>query len=257
MKFRILILTFVLLMISYAAHAHDDEKVIPAWTYYEFGPFITGKGKGFTYEFTELLNKSVKQVGLRFEVVVYPRKRLERILTQRPGVVLFVNPIWMHDKEKTRFLWTPPILWDRNEILSRMKGITPAKIKYEGIESLNGLTMGGVLGRSYKDIDDAVAKGNIVRDDAPRESQTLKKLVIGRVDFMTSAGSLIRYLVKDMGLEKDIFFSPNPLFEYSRHILVNKKLEKESTAIFYFVSKLTETPEWKRLIEKYGLQPYR
>ena len=257
MKCKILILTFVLSIMSYASYALGDEKVIPAWTYYEFGPFITARGKGLTYDFAELLNRSLQKAGLGIKVAVYPRKRLEKMLTKRQGIVLFVNPIWMHDREKVRYLWSPPLLSDRNEILSRMNGPSPTQIVYEGVESLNGLIMGGVLGRSYKDIDGAVTRGNIIRDNASKESQTVKKLVMGRVDFMTSSGSLIRYLVKEMGLEKEIFFSPNPLYEYNRHILITKKLEKESKIVFHFVSKLAENPEWNRIVEKYGLQPYR
>jgi polar amino acid transport system substrate-binding protein len=227
---------------SYASYALGDEKVIPAWTYYEFGPFITSRGKGLTYDFTELLNRSLQKAGLRIKVAVYPRKRLEKILTKRQGIVLFVNPIWMHDREKTRYLWSPPLLSDRNEILSRMNGPSPTKIVYEGVESLNGLRMGGVLGRSYKDIDDAVNRGNIIRDDASKESQTLKKLVMGRVDFMTSSGSLIRYLVKDMGLEKRSSSHLIPCMNILGTFLFQKNWKKNRKSYFTLFQSWLKTP---------------
>lgn len=247
-----LILFATLFFITHS-NASENKKLIQAWTYYEFGPFITDKHKGFTYDFVDLMNKALQKHGLEFEVVVLPRKRLDLTLNKEEGIVLFVNPSWMRDKNQNKYLWSPPFLTDNNAIVSRTNGKSPTKIIYKDLDSLKGMTMGGVLGRSYRFIDKAVADGHIIREDASKESQTLQKLVLGRVDFMTSSNSLIKYMIKDMKIEKDIFISPTPLFEYNRHILVTKQLEKESKVIFKFISELNENPDWLHILKKYDL----
>ncbi|MGK0289360.1 MAG: polar amino acid transport system substrate-binding protein [bacterium] len=131
---------------SWQCSAYAKTKKIKVLTSYNFGPFITGKKKGFTYDFVRLMNKAGKN-KYRFQLEVLPRVRINRFLKKKKlGVILFVNPKWMKDSKRKKYFWTREFLRDQNMvILHRGK-----KIRYSGVSSLHGFILGGVSGRRYK-----------------------------------------------------------------------------------------------------------
>lgn len=214
----------------FTSNIFAQTKEIQLWTYYTFGPFVTSREnnsvkQGLILDLAKLLEKR-SNGKYRFMLSVFPRKRLyEYISRGQQAMVLFVNPAWMQDKAKTKCLWTSKILTDRNEIVSRISGKDPKQIIYNNVESLKGMVLGGVIGRRYKGIDDAVKNGEIERIDVVGEDQNLKKLLAGRIDFITAPESMLKYLIQELNLEGQLYFSPNPLFTYTRHFMVTRDLK--------------------------------
>lgn len=248
------ITALVIVIMALAGPAHAGEVEVAAWSYYKFAPFVTGEKKGLMYDFVALLNEGA--VGrYRFTAELLPRKRLDyRIAGGEQGIVLFVNGVWMGDPEQKRYLWTPPILSDRNEVISRMSGQKPVRVIFDGPASLGGMRLGGVLGRKYKGLEEAIARGDILREDARGADHNLKKLLFGRIDIMSAPGTMLHYLVREMALEDKIFFSPNPLFSHTRHLLVTKKLEEVHGFLDGIVAALPENARWQAIKEKYGVR---
>lgn len=245
---RVYLLIMLSLILSFTASALDN-KVIKAWTYYRFPPFITGDNQGLTYDFVKLLNEEAKG-KYKFEVVIYPRKRLDENLDKgNQGIVLFVHWSWMKDKEKTKYLWGPSIMSDRNEIVSLVNN----SVEYNGsAESLYGMSFGGILGRQYVGLMQAIKKGQITRTDARSEEQNIQRLLNNNIDVTTMPRSMLNYFIQEMELEEKLYKSSIPMSEYTRHILVTKELNQVHYFLVSFVENLKNNPQWNDISKKYG-----
>ena len=97
------------LLAIFCSQVFAAEQVIPAWSYYKNPPFVTAEQQGLTYDFIELLNK-YSQGKYHFDLGLLPRTRIDKHLANKDiGIVLFVNWLWMGDKQKTKYLWSPPL----------------------------------------------------------------------------------------------------------------------------------------------------
>jgi len=218
--------------------ARADGQRVVAWTYYIFPPFVLENGKGLTHDFIELLNQQA-QGRFSFHLEVMPKRRIEMNLDMHnPGIVLFVNPAWMNLTDTLVARWTPTLFHDRNVIISNVA----RKVDFEGAESVRGLKLGGVFGRKYLGLEGLIEEGFISRDDAGDEEVNVRKLSRRRIDFMTAPESVLRFLVNRLGVEDVIYFSPKPIFEYTRHILLMK-----------LVNDLPSNADWLAIKEKYRL----
>lgn len=226
----------------------QGTKVV-VWSYYIFPPFIVTGSQGLNQDFIDLLNGEARGEFL-FHLDVMPRKRIDLHLERNePGVVLFVNPTWIHPPGHNNVVWTPPLFADRNAIISNVS----RKVHYDGPASVRGLIMGGVFGRKYKGLEKAIARGDIIRKDTNDEELNVLKLAERRIDFMTAPESVLHYLVARLGVEDRIYFSPTPLFEYTRHLLINNGSPELETFLVNVINTLPENPVWQEIRERYFL----
>lgn len=229
------------------------QTTIPVWTYYPSPPFITGQKQGLSYEFIDLLNEFSKD-QYSFELKYLPRSRLNRNLeAELPGLVLFVNWSWMGDKQKNKYLWSQKILSDQNEIVSRVEGKKPIKINFDGAKSLQGFIFGATSGRKYKGLESAIKKGDIIRQDARKEEQNLNLILRERIDFTSAAATVLRYKVKELGLQDKLHFSKTPMSSYTRHMLITKKLSHIKPLIDQFIDSLDGNSQWQSIKEIYSV----
>lgn len=243
-----------LLVLCLFSHKAQALETIPVWTYYFSPPFITTYRQGLSYEFIDLLNQYAQE-HYRFELQQLPRTRINRNLDDNlSGIVLFVNWQWMQDSEKTKYLWSLPIIRDSNEIISRKHGTLPVKIDFNGAESLKGMVFGGLIGRHYKGLESAFDNGDIIRRNVRNEEQNLALLLRDRIDVLSSAATVIRYKARVAGLENQIYYSPQPMFSYTRHLLITKDLNKLEPLINGFIQSLEQNPAWKSIKIKYAVE---
>ncbi len=225
----------------------EGHVVITAWNYYQHPPFLCAAKEGLAPEFIRLLN-DMSRGKYRFSLVNLPRKRVDQYLEfKEPGIVLFVNWIWMDDADRTKYHWSQTLLSDRNEILSN----AAAPIDYRGVHSLYGKLLGGVPGRRYQGIDKAVAQGRLYRQDSPSTEQNLEKLLLRRIDFLTAPRSILRCLIKEHKCGEQVYFSPEPLIRFTRHILVPRYMPDVFAQVKETLGRLLDSPEWARLKGKY------
>ena len=62
------------------------------------------------------------------------------------------------------------------------------------------------------------------------------------------------YLIKELSVEEEIFFSPQPHQTHTRHILVSPQLEEVHEFIAGVVSDLVNNPKWAEIQKKYIIQ---
>lgn len=219
-------------------------------TYHSTPPFVTGDGKGLTYELAEYMTRK-SNGALTVKVSVLPRGRVDRAVQAADfgGAVPWVFPAWFKDKDRTRYLWSEALFPDENIIVS-----SPAKrIDYTGPDSLAGTRFAGVLGHAYAGIDDLVKSGQIRRQDARNEESNLKKVAAGRADATLLPGSAADFLVPQLGIADRIHVSANPQSQYTRHLLLGKGSAELLRQVDAIVVEMKNDPAWQEILKKYRI----
>ncbi len=239
----------ILLCWSVWLQAAPLEQNITTWIYYENPPFIQPDARGFGYDFVDLLNRHGSG-RFHFNLVVIPRVRLnQELIKGHQGVVLFVNPAWIDPDLPRRYLWTEPFLEDRNEVISSR--FFP--VDYQGPDSLQGLIFGSIRGHHYKPLEEHFIAGKLFRYDVNDESQVYRLLLAGRVDVTSQPRSMARALIQRLGVEEEVYFSPEPLQIFERHLMVTPQLTAVHQFLESLLPKLQHSEEWPALLERYQL----
>jgi len=245
---KLLVISCSLILLQSKLSA-DPPITIIAWNYYFAPPFMTPNNQGLALDFVNLLNKE-SDGRFRFQLLSIPRVRLDQYLdNHQQGIVLFVNWAWMGKGAKENFLWTPKILRDRNEIISSID----KKIVFDSPDSLKGLIFGAIRGRKYKNLEELFTTNQIQRFDVNREEQVLALMMKNRIDVTSQPRTLAIPLSQSMGLKDKIFFSPKPLFSFTRHIMITPKLKEVHAHLSKISKNLENNAEWIAILSKYGL----
>lgn len=242
--------TLLLLTLSLLLTAQAKElPQIQVWNYYLTPPFLYEDGSGVADELVTELNRHFHDQFL-FKLEHLPRTRLNKILDgTRQGIVLFVNWRWMGKDSKKNYLWTPSLLTDQNELISRIED----SFEYSDLIQLQDKTFLAISGRQYPIFASLIKQKNLIRFDLTREKQALALLVKGRGDLTTQPRSFALALIKQMGVEDQLYISPTPLFSYTRHLMLTPHLHQLFTPLSDFVTGLSNNPQWQQTIQKYQL----
>jgi polar amino acid transport system substrate-binding protein len=229
--------------------AAETAAPVTLYAYHLKPPFITDvhKEQGLYYAFADYVNRKLGRTVVRTEYM--PRKRLEQLLNTADfrGVIIGVNPVWFHDNEEKKYLWTSTLMNDRDELVS------PAErpIQYHGPDSLTGKRFGGVSGHYYYGIDEAVKAGQIIREDTDSELQSLTKLRVLRIDATVISRSTYDYLTRHYGGSEFYHLSDRPHDVFSRRILVPYSRRDVYDWLEPLMKKLASDPEWKEIVQSY------
>ena len=167
------------------------------------------------------------------------------------GLVVWVNPAWVGDPQRERYLWTFPVMRDTNELISSID----KPITYRGPDSLKGLVFGGVEGYRYQGIDEAAARGELVRHDAKKVKINLDLLVRGRIDVTLVPGSALAFFTHVPAYEGKLFVSPFPQSSYTRHILVPRSRADLHARLNDIAEQMDRDPRWHQILESYRGTP--
>jgi len=222
---------------------------VSIYTYHNHPPFVLEAGKGLSYDLAEYLNRKAKG-SATFRIEVVTRAQLDKLLAAPDfsGVVAWVAPEWLKDKDKTTYLWTGGVMDDANVILSSTK----AKLEYKDPSSLKGKQFGGIAGHKYAGIDDLVAAGAIVREDAEKERNNLRKLEAGRIDATLLPRSTANFLLKEMDLGSKVYVAPTAQSSYTRQILVPKGNAELHKLVSAAVADMGKDSGWQATLTSYG-----
>jgi polar amino acid transport system substrate-binding protein len=221
---------------------------VTIYTYHNHPPFVLEAGKGLSYELADYLTRKSK--GTTFKVEVVTRPQLDKLLATPDfnGVVAWIAPEWVKDKEKSTYLWTAPVMEDANVILSSAK----SPVEYKDPASLKGKNFGGIAGHKYGGIDDLVAAGAVKREDAEKERNNLRKLEAGRIDATLLPRSTARYLLSEMDLASKVYVAPTAQSSYARLILVSKKSPELQKVLNDAVTEMPKDSGWQSTLTKYS-----
>lgn len=229
---------------------------IEAWTYYPAPPFLTDQATnaGLT---TDLVNYLNKALAGKYEIrlVLLPRARLNMMLEAGDkAFVLFVPSAIFGGPNGGTYLWTSPLLADRQELVSRSK----KPFEFAGPDSLVGIRFGSMQGHVYPVLAKEMESGKIRSDRATNEGSLISMLMAQHVDVITLPDSAIRYFTSvNPELKKGLSVSKQNLGEYTRHLMFQRGMNKERDDFEQVVRKMGTDPEWRAVLQKYGLDPGR
>jgi polar amino acid transport system substrate-binding protein len=216
MDFRRILTVLALLLTGAAARAQEKVTV---FTYNDRVPFVLDKDKqdGLEYRLIDWLNKeSAGLYQFTLKVVTAPEAKAMVEANQLKGVLLGVNPVWFPPAQREANLWTAPILWDSNLVIS----LETKKIEYEGPGSLEGLRLAGVKGFAYPALTAAIAADKIKRVDNGSEILALKAVAAGAADVAIVSEWTFLYATLKGDLAGNFHQSNKPFLAFERRILV-------------------------------------
>lgn len=218
-------------------------------TYYDTPPFIKNGKEGLVYELAKRMTELSRGM-YKFNVMKARRARIEKSLNDGEEVIIpFVNPIWMNDLEKRRYLWSPSIFSGINILVSsKLKTIELAQL--EG----GGYSLCGIKGHVYRSLDKYIEKKLIVRNDYNDYGHCLMLISRGRVDFTSLPFSIAYDLSRELEIKHKLYFSKKPTFTFKRYLLINNSLYDEYKEIVKIVKALGKDLKWQELLKKYELE---
>ncbi len=243
-----ILLTLAFLIFSPLLTA-SEKILLPVYAYHLKPPYILDieKETGLYYDFSRYL--SSKSTQYEFHIIYLPRKRAEIYLKNNKidGVLLGVNPVWFQDKARKKYLWSSPIFYDQDEVIS----LATKPFEYLGPESLINKSLGGVLGFYYFGIDQLVSQGKIKRSNTHNEKSILKMVLSERVDVGIVSRSTFLYLSIRENWEDEFHLSLRPHDVFTRHILIPHKNKAIYDHIVPLLNNIKDDPDWQRILKKY------
>jgi polar amino acid transport system substrate-binding protein len=128
------------------------------------------------------------------------------------------------------------------------------RLKYENLDDLKGHKIGIVRAYAYpKDFIDFIKKENN-SEEVGENLNNLKKLLIGRIDYVVMDYNNGRYLLKKEGVEDKIILLPNRLSYSSLYAIFSKNswIDQEFVDKFSLeLVKFKKTLEYRKIYSKY------
>ncbi|MBF0208176.1 MAG: hypothetical protein HQK53_14960, partial [Oligoflexia bacterium] len=231
MIFKMDLFLKVVILFCFSVNLWCKENV-NVYTYHDKPPYyISEKGKGIYFSYTELLNK--KQNDYKFLVKFLPRIRINTLLEKNglDGIIIGVNPIWFKDKDKTKYYWTNGFLKDEDVVVSSIT----RPFEYTGPDSAKGKIWGTVRGLYYFGLEELSQKKEITKEETATELQNLEKLNFNRIDFTVMSRSTLDYYERIKHWRKNFAISKVPHDIFERHVLIPKNKQK----LYEFMKPLT------------------
>ena len=180
-------------MFSYAFAA---EKIIAVTE--EFPPYnYTENGKLTGYS-VNIVEELLKRSTLDYQMASYPWARAYQMAQRIPNVLIFT--IVRTPERESDFFWIGPVA-QRKLYLFKLASRTDIRI--DKLDDAKKYRLGVTRGDAAEDF--LMANGfaaNINIDLVPNEISNLRKLLVGRIDFMSGTELSVAYLCKLLGLEE-------------------------------------------------------
>ncbi|MES2299166.1 MAG: transporter substrate-binding domain-containing protein [Pseudomonadota bacterium] len=223
-------------------------ETVTVYTNATFPPLVVDAKIGLYPELVGYLN-GLKPGGLEFVIETLPRKRLQVLVESGAldGIVIGMMPAWMGDPNRVKYLWTDPFANDSFVMAST----TANPVLFNRIDERSGVRVGVTMGYVYPMIDEWIARHGLTRDEAPTEERNLDKLMLGRVDAVIVAESVLRYYTKTHRMTSGIIIEPMPGQVTERRFLVPKSKQAVYDKLAPVIMHLNADPAWRKIQSQY------
>lgn len=225
---------------------------LPAMNSYGQPPFVPvggGRAQGLATIFVDLVNKATGGQP-EFQLDHLPRRRLEVTLASRSfaGVALFLAPEFLAPAAQQGAAWSEPVMVDENLIVSLRA------LKVSSLQDLHGLKLGGIAGHIYGLLAPAIDDGRIHREDAPDHVSNLRKLCLGRVDFVVISRSELAGTRPNVSCQEPFrpMAFPQPQM-IVRRVLVRMADGERAKDVLDAVASVSCGQQWIQALAQYGL----
>lgn len=234
-----------------ALPAHGDVS-FPALNSYAQPPFVSrtaDRSSGLAKTFVDLLNEALGAQG-RFQLDHLPRRRLESQLEGRSfsGIALFLAPEFLGPAAQNGAVWSAPVMVDENLIVSMRP------LNLSSLRDLHGLRLGGIAGHVYRLLEPSIESGKIRREDAPDHLSNLRKLCLGRIDFVIISRSELAgtqpHVACAAPFRPAAFPEPQVVV---RRVLVRMPRGEDEQHVLDAVTNVACGPDWEQALAQFGL----
>lgn len=164
-----------------------------------------------------------ERTGMDYKFVNIPRKRLEeKMISGEVDLYFKMNPRWATDS--TLFIWSEPLFWEQDILLSRRDR------PFQMSDSLSGITIGTILGFYYPSLEEIFDSGELVRKDAHSLHSNIGKLELERIDALVDSEILIRYQLKVRGSSL-FYISKTPVDRHRVHAMISAEMDSRNTIL--------------------------
>lgn len=195
------------------------ETPVTVFTYNDRTPFVvdSAKQEGLEYRLCDWLTKESKgQYRFTLKITSATEVRTHLEAGTLKGILIGVNAGWFSEAVQKKVLWTPPILFDKNIVLS----LTSKKVNYSGPASLHGVRVAVVKSWFYPEFGSAFTNGKILRADFATEPLALKAVAEGKAEVAVVSEWTYLYEQLRGDLQGDFFTADQPADTFTRNIAV-------------------------------------
>lgn len=177
-----------------------------------------------------------------------PKQRLLHMMAQPDwlGVAAWVNPFWVDDVQRQRYLWSAAVQHETDFLVSR---------KSDKVELVQGAAnrparFGGLNGYFYPSLEVGFKSARLTREDAQNHLSNVRKLQRRRIDVIILPASVLASVREQIpDFDQWAYIAPEPLAAYALFLAGNRN----NPELMAFINQaLAQAPEW---IE--ALQPSR
>lgn len=238
-----------LLILTFSAQIYSKEH-ISLYTYLNKPPFIVDKENesGLSYDLVRSLNQF--STNYTYQLVYIPKQRSINFLID-PGVLLWVNPLWVKDKEKIKYAWIEDLIKDKELYITN-----DPSLRYKNPTSLFGKTLVGVRGYTYINLENLVKKHKINRVDVTKELLVPQMLIKNRADIGVIGMQTYSYIQKEFPkITEKLFILENYEMEFTRSVLISKANIGIKDDINIWLASVQGKAQWLAMKQKW-LHPW-
>jgi polar amino acid transport system substrate-binding protein len=202
----------------YPAHACEKLYVSGAtdWRPVAYLVKNTRERRGFAYDVIQMIGKELK-IPIILQKEIKPWKRI--LFEVKEGYIDVVAGIYWTKERSKIYQFSVPFAHIKNVIFVK-KG---KEFPYEKFEDLIGKTGGNVLGGAIGGGFDEFRKKHLKVQEVSSQTQSFKKLMVDRIDYIPLNYFEGIELIKELGLTEQVSILPKPLTSSPLYIAFSKK----------------------------------
>lgn len=198
--------------------AKDVQVITEDWAPYNYEK--NSKVVGFG---TEVVEETLKEAGVSYDIGLYPWARAYQMVQNNPNTLIYT--ISRTEERENMFEWVGPFA-PRTMYLFKLK--SKKEIAVKNLDDLKKYKIGVVKSDAMEGFFKEKGFNETQLDDVVSEDLNIKKLFIGRVDFITGSELALSYKMKELNfnygdLEKTLLLVDSGGY----YMALNKKTPKE------------------------------
>lgn len=196
----------------------------------------------------DIMNRLAQQVGRQAEFHVMPRLRIQTALENAEiDVRCYTAKAWITTL-KGDFLWSEPILVQRDLLLASPLTVGPYPDQFDNE------VVGTVLGYNYPQLQALFERHNLVREDARNQEHVLRKLAAGRYNYAVGHELAMNWINRELPPAERLK-AVSVISEQPAACVVRNDPALPVRQILDTLQKMAESGEIQKIVERYTSLP--
>lgn len=227
--------------------AHDGKALIAGGAYW--APWQIYEGENTTGIGIEIMHEVSRRIHFDILFEQLPQNRMLTCFeTNQIDLELVSNPIWRAEyQDISRY----SISYIQTMDVVMMK--TGSGFQPKSVQDFRGKRIGCTLGYAYPEFDPEFKKGTILRENAPNESNSVQKLLLGRLDAILIEKTTGLYWMKQLKIDPAALEVVYEVAKYDIHLRLHRNQESWLPALNEALQAMIEDGTIQKIIEKYTL----